>query len=71
MAQIRYPSWQKKEEKGQNSNFTLNWQAISLKNRGGSNAAILQRFFIKWVRCKPGRKKLWVAVADLLLTVSP
>jgi len=67
MAQIRYPSWQKTEEKGQNSNFTSNWQAVSLRDRGGSNAATLQGFFIRWVRCKPGRKRLWVAAADLLV----
>lgn len=44
MAQIRYPSWQKKEERGQNSNFTSNWQAISLKGSDGSNAATLWNF---------------------------
>lgn len=39
-----------------------------------TEVAVLQepwRFFIRWVRCKPGRQRLWLAAADLLLMVSP
>lgn len=40
-------------------------------SKAGSNTAALQKFFIRLVRCKTGRKRLWVAAADLLLMVSP